>query len=411
MTTEPNTTAEYPELPDFSETSKLWLAICAYRHAKPGIDSAQRAAAIDEVVAAMMRAYVDADRASRAQAAQAVPHAHEIWAAAQLVPGEGIEDGVKRIEGLLAAAPSAQAVPAVNAVFETSTHEVAGTTAASVKRVERQDDGSLTVVIDHWPSTPATPVAPQRVWNEVSLDQAGAPLRASDGRWLTFEERVASITTQPQEAAPAGLKDHEVASLVNRLRDIAVLFHDSQQLRERIAHEIRPVATGLAAPAITHTDDAAVDALAALMKAKLAKQRAKGYGGWDSDECTREYLSNLLREHADKGDPVDVANFCAFLSARGESIGVPTRESAETWLRSRYGAYRGHPAWRELEEAFNAGWRGALATPSAPVPVGSVTIQHFRGDPGMENRDYDYWGNLPPGTYTLYTEAKKGDSQ
>ena len=28
---------------------------------------------------------------------------------------------------------------------------------------------------------------------------------------------------------------------------------------------------------------------------------------------------------------------------------------AEGWLRSKYGAYRGHFAWRELEEAFNAG--------------------------------------------------------
>ena len=73
-------------------------------------------------------------------------------------------------------------------------------------------------------------------------------------------------------------------------------------------------------PAAQHPDDAAVDALAMLMKAKLAKQRAKGYGGWDSAECKREWLSALLREHVTKGDPVDVANFCAFLSARGWGI-------------------------------------------------------------------------------------------
>lgn len=30
-------------------------------------------------------------------------------------------------------------------------------------------------------------------------------------------------------------------------------------------------------------------------------------------------------------------------------------KAAEVWLRQRYGAYRGHFAWRELEEAFNAG--------------------------------------------------------
>jgi hypothetical protein len=30
-------------------------------------------------------------------------------------------------------------------------------------------------------------------------------------------------------------------------------------------------------------------------------------------------------------------------------------DDAETWLRNRYGAARGHLAWRELIEAFNAG--------------------------------------------------------
>lgn len=70
-----------------------------------------------------------------------------------------------------------------------------------------------------------------------------------------------------------------------------------------------------------HPDDAAVDALAALMKAKLAKQRAKGYGGWnDKTQCPQQRLSDMLRAHVDKGDPVDVANFCAMLSARGEGI-------------------------------------------------------------------------------------------
>ena len=70
---------------------------------------------------------------------------------------------------------------------------------------------------------------------------------------------------------------------------------------------------------IVHPDDLAVDALAKAMKAKLAKKRAQGYGGWDTD-CTQQRLSDLLRKHVDKGDPVDVANFCAFLHARDESI-------------------------------------------------------------------------------------------
>ena len=44
----------------------------------------------------------------------------------------------------------------VNAIFETEIGEIVGTTDAKVKRVEWQDDGSLTVVIDYWPH-PAAP--------------------------------------------------------------------------------------------------------------------------------------------------------------------------------------------------------------------------------------------------------------
>ena len=40
---------------------------------------------------------------------------------------------------------------------------------------------------------------------------------------------------------------------------------------------------------------------------------------------------------------------------------------AEVWLRSRYGAYRGHFAWRELEEAFNAGRASLPAAGQEPV--------------------------------------------
>lgn len=77
-----------------------------------------------------------------------------------------------------------------------------------------------------------------------------------------------------------------------------------------------------AAPlAAVHPDDSAVDALAVLMKAKLAEKRAMGYGGWnDKTQCPQQRLSDMLRAHVDKGDPVDVANFCAMLSSRGEGI-------------------------------------------------------------------------------------------
>lgn len=44
--------------------------------------------------------------------------------------------------------------------------------------------------------------------------------------------------SHPLPAQPP--KDHEVCELVSRLTEIAKQFHSAQQLRERIAQEIRP---------------------------------------------------------------------------------------------------------------------------------------------------------------------------
>lgn len=42
-------------------------------------------------------------------------------------------------------------------------------------------------------------------------------------------------------AAVGALKDHEIARLINDLRDVAIAYRDAQQLRERIAMLIRPL--------------------------------------------------------------------------------------------------------------------------------------------------------------------------
>lgn len=47
--------------------------------------------------------------------------------------------------------------------------------------------------------------------------------------------------------ASAPWKDHHTAELVNRLRDVAIKFHDAQQLRERIAGVVRPLTDSLKA--------------------------------------------------------------------------------------------------------------------------------------------------------------------
>lgn len=70
-----------------------------------------------------------------------------------------------------------------------------------------------------------------------------------------------------------------------------------------------------------HPDDLAVDRFAAAMKAKLAKKRDEGRGGWeDKDDCSQLFMSQLLREHVEKGDPVDVGNLAMMLHQREERI-------------------------------------------------------------------------------------------
>ena len=76
-----------------------------------------------------------------------------------------------------------------------------------------------------------------------------------------------------------------------------------------------------------HFDNRAVSNFAYAMRIKLAAKRLEGRGGWqDKERCSNEYLSRLLREHVEKGDPVDVANFCMMLDQRHESI-APASET------------------------------------------------------------------------------------
>ncbi|WP_241130717.1 hypothetical protein [Achromobacter xylosoxidans] len=93
----------------------------------------------------------------------------------------------------------------------------------------------------------------------------------------------------------------------------------------------RLLASGPDARRTQHPDDIAVDNFAAAMKAKLAKKRAEGRGGWnDKSQCTAEFLSQLLRGHVDKGDPVDVGNLAMMLHQRGEAIAPAEDDGRDT---------------------------------------------------------------------------------
>lgn len=70
-----------------------------------------------------------------------------------------------------------------------------------------------------------------------------------------------------------------------------------------------------------HADDAAVDRFAAAIKAKLAKERSDGGGDLEGKaQCSGEYLSSLLRQQLENGDPVDVGSFAMMLHHRDERI-------------------------------------------------------------------------------------------
>lgn len=62
--------------------------------------------------------------------------------------------------------------------------------------------------------------------------------------WPSLDERGDPIGTDE----PQGLKDHEIARIVNELRDIAIRYHGTQQLRERIAQVVVPALRRTATP-------------------------------------------------------------------------------------------------------------------------------------------------------------------
>jgi hypothetical protein len=72
---------------------------------------------------------------------------------------------------------------------------------------------------------------------------------------------------------------------------------------------------------IHHTDDLAVIRFALSMRDKLELSRERGRHGWETSD--NDYLNECLYGHLDKGDPVDVANFCMMIHQRGGKIEKP----------------------------------------------------------------------------------------
>lgn len=106
---------------------------------------------------------------------------------------------------------------------------------------------------------------------------------------------------------------------------------------------------------LQHSDDEAVDKFAQAMKQKLAQAREKGRSGWE--QMNPADLSSMLREHVEKGDPRDVANFCMFLWSLGHAIEAVKPADADESMWCRYiagmiGQYIGEPLGSEKEKAI-----------------------------------------------------------
>jgi hypothetical protein len=145
-----------------------------------------------------------------------------------------------------------------------------------------------------------------------------------------------------------------------------------------------------------HLDDEAVDRFAAAMKAKLAKKRAEGRGGWeDKNQCSAEFLNRLLNEHVGKGDPVDVGNLAMMLWNRGERTEAIAHEQSEqkpvAWMVTSEGL-DGTPKTYPLTGRFKDVCD--MCDFGDPIPLYAAPVQQAEQKPiGYVIEDNDYEGS------------------
>lgn len=90
--------------------------------------------------------------------------------------------------------------------------------------------------------------------------------------------------------APVSMKDHQIRELVNELRDIAVEYHGTQQLRERIARTVRAAMLQGADGALTNEDTKRVGELVMWVK-RLAHSLRKANPDSKLQSDAMDYLS------------------------------------------------------------------------------------------------------------------------
>ena len=159
---------------------------------------------------------------------------------------------------------------------------------------------------------------PQGVELTPEFEAVEPKFKAGDKVYVGLTGRIVQVTV---------IIDNDVVSVANKNNEVragvSYICHATPENYERLQATF-PDIEFEQPPTQEYIDNEAVDKLAQAMKNKLAKKREQGYKGWET--CKHGDLVQLLINHVDKGDPIDVANFCAFLFARCESLtGVDAR--------------------------------------------------------------------------------------
>lgn len=62
-----------------------------------------------------------------------------------------------------------------------------------------------------------------------------------------------------------------------------------------------------------------VDRCGIAMQVRMTLEHAKGRSGWNTGQCSDEKLYQMLKEHIEKGDMVDVLNLAGMLFVRQDA--------------------------------------------------------------------------------------------
>jgi len=133
-------------------------------------------------------------------------------------------------------------------------------------------------------------------------------------------------------------------------------------------YKIRPLYARPSEPVYKHSgdwhpDDTVAVSFCYAMRGKLAESREKGRGGWEDPlQCSGAHLSALLVSQIEKGDPVDIANFCMMLRHRK----IPASEIQAAL--SEYIVNRSPPVKVDADMGVKKPTAQAPAPPPPPPP-------------------------------------------